>query len=229
MKTNNFVDFKHFGDYLYSTCKQDEATSSEHNGAYRMKIAYAPCGQVSLCAQLIMDKGNSHMTFRKWNPLKLNVPWGSETSADIDEDCGGSWYCYICKCVNCCMDTLFEEVVYIIAEEDKEAEPMLKQSDEAVAKMGSISRPIAIFLCMLGFFLLFSPIVELLKWIPLVGMLLGMIVQVVAAIVGFVVGGTIACLVLALAWLRFRPCIGISLLLCVGLGIAAIFVIPNYV
>jgi len=92
-----------------------------------------------------------------------------------------------------------------------------------------IMRPLAIFTCMFGFFLLFSPLVAVLSWIPLIGALLGMIVQVVAAIVGFVVGGTVACLVLALAWLRFRPCIGACLLVGVGLGIAAIFVIPNFI
>lgn len=53
MKTSGFVDFKPFGDYMYSTCKLEEATSSEHLGALRMKMEYAPCGQVSLCAQLI--------------------------------------------------------------------------------------------------------------------------------------------------------------------------------
>lgn len=133
----------------------------------------------------------------------------------------------MCKIVNCCMDTLFEEVIYLINEEDKTADDMLKQSDEAVKKLGNFMRPCAIFTCMLGFFFLFSPIVGLLSWIPLIGALLGMIVQIVAAIVAFFVGGSISCLVLALAWIRFRPCIGISLLLCVGLGIAAIFVVPT--
>jgi hypothetical protein len=74
------------------------------------------------------------------------------------------------------MDTLFEEVVWMINEEDKTADVMLKQSDEAVQKLGNFMRPCAILTCMFGFFLLFSPIVQLLAWIPLVGALLGMIV-----------------------------------------------------
>lgn len=127
------------------------------------------------------------------------------------------------------MGMLFEEVVDCIQEDKTDATTMLKRSDEFVKKAGMIMRPCAIFTCMFGFFLLFSPLVAVLQWIPLIGMLLGMVVQVVAAIVGFVVGGTVACLVLALAWLRFRPCIGACLLLGVGLGIAAIFVIPKFV
>merc|ERR1712160_46830 len=154
------------------------------------------------------------------------VQHGTATDADIDEDCGGSWLCYICKCINCCMGTLFEEVVHIISEKSESADDLLKQSDDFVKKAGMIMRPCAIFTCMLGFFLLFSPLVAVLKWIPLIGWLFGYVVQVIAAIVGFFFGGTLACLVLALAWLRFRPCVGACLLVAVGLGIASIFVIP---
>lgn len=191
-----------------------------------MKVEYAPCGQVSLCAQVIQDDKDK-FTFRKWNPLKEKVPYGTATDADIDEDCGGSWLCYICKCINCCMGTLFEEVVHIISEKSESADDLLKQSDDFVKKAGMIMRPCAIFTCMLGFFLLFSPLVAVLKWIPLIGWLMGYVVQVIAAIVGFFFGGTLACLVLALAWLRFRPCVGACLLVAVGLGIASIFVIPT--
>jgi len=53
MKTNGFVDFKPFEEYMYSTCKLEEATNSSHLGALRMKLEYAPCGQVSLVGQLI--------------------------------------------------------------------------------------------------------------------------------------------------------------------------------
>jgi len=91
---------------------------------------------------------------------------------------------------------------------------------------GAIIRPCSILACIFGFYLLFSPIIALLKWIPLVGFLLGWAMQLIAAIVALFVGGTVACLVLAMAWLFFRPCIGMILLTCVGAGIAMIFVIP---
>jgi len=75
----------------------------------------------------------------------------------------------------------------------------------------------------LGLYLLFSPIIELLKWIPLVGWLLGGLVSIAAFVFAFIVGGTVSCLVIAVAWVFFRPLIGIPLLLATGTGIYFIF------
>jgi len=98
-------------------------------------------------------------TFRKWNPKKVDAPWGADTSADIDDGYCNSWVCYMCKIAACCFDTLFEEVVYLINETDVDGKSMLKQSDEAVQTAGRFIRPAAIFLCMFGFYCLFAPIV----------------------------------------------------------------------
>ena len=73
---------------------------------------------------------------------------------------------------------------------------------------------------------MFSPIIALLKWIPLVGWLLGGLVSVAAFIFALVVGGTLACLMIAIAWVFFRPLIGIPLLLATGAGIYFIFFYP---
>merc|ERR1712032_376334 len=51
--------------------------------------------------------------------------------------------------------------------------------------LGCCLRPTMIFLCMVGFYLLFSPIIQLLAWIPLVGWLLAWIVKIAAAITAF--------------------------------------------
>ena len=84
-------------------------------------------------------------------------------------------------------------------------------------------RPLGIVLEIFGLYLLFSPVIALLKWIPLVGWLLGGIVAVAAFIFALVVGLVLACLVIALAWLFYRPLIGISLLLLTGGSIFMIF------
>lgn len=109
---------------------------------------------------------------------------------------------------------------------DVPGKEIIKGNDAAIAKLGCCMRPTCIIMCMAGFYLLFAPIIQLLSWIPLVGWLLGWIVKIAAAITAFFFGGTISCLTMAVAWVRFRPCIGITLLLLVGLGIAAIFVVP---
>jgi len=62
----------------------------------------------------------------------------------------------------------------------------------------------------------------------LVGWLLGWIVAIAAAITAVVVGGTVACLVLAMAWVWYRPCVGITLLVAVAGGISLIFLIPYW-
>lgn len=92
-----------------------------------------------------------------------------------------------------------------------------------MASAAKFFRPSGIFLCILGFYFLFAPIIALLKWIPLVGWLLGGFVAVAAAIFAFIVGGTISCLVIAIAWVFFRPLIGIPLLLAVATSCYFIF------
>ena len=77
-------------------------------------------------------------------------------------------------------------------------------------------RTLGTLLTIFGFYLLFSPIIALLNWIPLVGALLSGIAAFAAFLFALVVGLTISVFVIALAWLFFRPLIGIPLLAAVG-------------
>ena len=63
----------------------------------------------------------------------------------------------------------------------------------------------------------------MLTFVPLVGSLFSAVAGLAAFIFSLVVGGTVACLVLALAWLFFRPLVGITLLFLTAVGIALIF------
>ena len=65
--------------------------------------------------------------------------------------------------------------------------------------------------------------IKLLSWIPLVGWLLGFVVVVAAAVFSIVVGMILAILVIAIAWLVYRPLIGALLLTMVSVGIYFIF------
>ena len=58
----------------------------------------------------------------------------------------------------------------------------------------------------------------MLNWIPLVGWLLGSIVSIAAMVFAFVVGLILSTLIIAVAWVFFRPLIGIPLLIGVGVG-----------
>lgn len=89
-----------------------------------------------------------------------------------------------------------------------------------------IIRPLGIVLTDLGLYLLFSPIIALLTWIPLVGWLLGGVVAIAAIVFSLVVGTVVSLLVIALAWLVYRPLIGCLLLASVAIGVYFIFFFP---
>ena len=67
-------------------------------------------------------------------------------------------------------------------------------------------------LIVFGFYLFFSPIVSLISWIPLIGVLLGYILGFAVFIIALVLGSLIFFLVFALAWIRYRPLFGALLL-----------------
>lgn len=203
-----------------------QTIDGQHLGQYRVSLKWAPCGNITIISQQV-ENNEGQRTFRKWNPKKTNVPFGQETSADADETCSDCYCCAICKLVNWFMNSVFEEVVDFTEEGHRASADMFKSNDEAMKSAGNIIRPCSIVACIFGFYLLFSPIIALLSWIPLVGSLLGMVVALAAMIFAVVVGTTVASLVLGLAWLFFRPLIGVSLLVVTAGGIACIWLIPT--
>ena len=93
-------------------------------------------------------------------------------------------------------------------------------SANSIMRIGGIVGTIA------GLWMLFSPIIALLKFIPLVGWLLGAIVSFAAFLFALVVGLTLASLTIAIAWLVFRPLIGGTMLLLMCVGLYFIFIFP---
>lgn len=88
-------------------------------------------------------------------------------------------------------------------------------------------RPLSIFLTCLGFFFLFSPVIDVLKWIPLVGWLLvGGIVTLAAAIFAAVIGSVLSILIIAIAWVFYKPIIGIMMFIAVNIITIFIFAWP---
>mmetsp|Transcript_33186 Transcript_33186/g.23927 ORF Transcript_33186/g.23927 Transcript_33186/m.23927 type:complete len:95 (+) Transcript_33186:1210-1494(+) len=71
-------------------------------------------------------------------------------------------------------------------------------------------------LMVLAFSLFFSPILALLGWIPIIGPLLKSIVGFAVFILSFIVAMAFSMLTIALAWLFYRPFVGISLILTMG-------------
>ena len=75
----------------------------------------------------------------------------------------------------------------------------------------------ALFMLILGIYLLFSPVIALFKFIPLIGWFLAHIVSFAATIFAVLVGSILHLLTLTAAWIFYRPLFGICLLFGVGL------------
>ena len=126
---------------------------------------------------------------------------------------------WICKSV-------FEEVIDGVYDEHITSDEFFKKKETMIRTAACCIRPLGIFLTCLGFFLLFSPVIAVLKWIPLVGWLLGGIVALAAAIFAAVIGSVISILVIAIAWVVYRPLVGIILFSAVGITTIVIFAWP---
>jgi hypothetical protein len=130
-------------------------------------------------------------------------------------------------CVDCCCNAMFEDVVDLAVDTKMTAEAYFDDQDKNIKTAAKIIRPGGICLTIMGIYLLFSPIIALLTWIPLVGSLLGFAVSVAAFIFALIVGLVISCLVIAIAWVFYRPLIGVSLLVLVAIGMYFIFIFPS--
>lgn len=140
-----------------------------------------------------------------------------------DYSFGGFMCCYICMCVNGWMDTAFEEVVDHAADGSQTAKAYFDSEEVKLTWATRITRLLGIFLCVVGLWMIFTPIMALLKFIPLIGSLLAGVAALASFIFAVLVGVTLSLLVIATAWLFFRPCLALSLLTVVGLGIYLIF------
>ena len=121
------------------------------------------------------------------------------------------------------MNVMFEEVVDVARDGKLVSEQYFTEQESSVGSAAKCIRPTGIFLCIFGHYLLFSPVIKLLDMIPLIGWLLSWIVALAAIIFAVIVGLTLSILTIAIAWLFFRPLIGVPLLLLVGVSIYLTF------
>ncbi|MEQ8347081.1 MAG: TMEM43 family protein [Sneathiellaceae bacterium] len=97
----------------------------------------------------------------------------------------------------------------------RDPETMFKAAEDENTVITWIVRVAGIFLIGLGIFLLLSPLARLGDVVPVIGSLLGAGAALVAVIVALPLGFT----VIALAWLAFRPLLGLAMLALAGLAI----------
>ena len=117
MTNAGFSEFVVRGNYLVSSCV-DNSQVGEHPGQMRVQFTLEKCGTTTVIAQQMQDDDGVH-TFRKWNPDKINVPFSESTDAEGDSTCTNPLCCYICLCVNCCFNVMFEETVDHVCDAQK--------------------------------------------------------------------------------------------------------------
>jgi len=223
MRDADFEPLEYKGDYFVSKVNGDYDESEGNKvGTIRVGFTYNKCSDGSIMAQQIKDDEDNY-TLRKWNPEKRNVPYGVSTDGDMDSTCGNPLCCYICMCVNCIMNVMFEETINKAQDGRMSSDEYFEGQGDVLNKSAKSIRPTGIILCIVGHYLLFSPVIKLLDMIPFVGWLLSGIVVVAAAIFSFIVGLTLSILTIAIAWIVFRPLYGILLLAVVGTSVYLVF------
>lgn len=223
MEAAGFEKLHEESHYLHSKATGFDGEEDEDPvGKFRVHFHYNKCDRASLMAQQLQDDEGNY-TLRKWNPEKRNVPYGVPTDGDQDGTCGNPLCCYICMCVNCIMNVMFEETVNVARDGNLHSDEYFSSQDDVLSKSAKCIRPLGVFLTCLGFYLLFSPMIKMLAMIPFVGWLLSGIVVVAAIIFSAVVGLTLSILTIAVAWIFFRPLYGILLLAIVGTSVYLLF------
>lgn len=82
-------------------------------GTMRISWVYVPCSKMTVMAQQMQienDAGRSEFVFRKWNPDKERVMWGSNNDSDRDPICPIPLLCcYLTEIL--CFRLVFNETV----------------------------------------------------------------------------------------------------------------------
>jgi hypothetical protein len=192
-------------------------------GDMRIRYTFVPCGPVTVLAQQ-MDSPSKHVqpfTFRQWNPENTHSMMGEDNGSSTDTCCPTA--CICCYCVELCFKTVFQEVVNEIHTGHMSARTIFNRMIANNQASTTCFRYLAWFMNVLGHYLLFSPIIALLNWIPLVGWLLAGAVKFAAAIFSVVWGSLLHFVVLGVAWIVYRPLYGLLLLSMAGVCFGIMF------
>ena len=220
-----FSSFRARG-YILVASTDDNENEEAHVGQYRVWFRKHPCGQVAIMQQQVKDN-EGMTTFREWNPKLREVPYGESTNGVADKPCcDHPIACCVCKIVNYCFNSMFEETVDVC--QDGHVNPGEWFANQAgnVEMASKILRIVGIVALIAANYMLWMPWIKLLNMIPLVGWLLSGIASFAAFIWSCIVGFNTAIFVIAVAWVFFRPLVGICLLVTFALGIYLIFFFP---
>ena len=141
------------------------------------------------------------------------VAFGNNNDPDITITCPVS--CVCCFFVEKIFKESFKEVIDYIECGERSGHEVIDNLGKENSSMTKIFRFASWIMNVLGHYLLFSPLIALMTWIPLVGYFLGAIVAFAAFLFALIWGSTIHLLIMSMAWIFYRPLVGLLMLACV--------------
>lgn len=130
----------------------------------------------------------------------------------------------MCMCVGCCFQTIFEEVIDHAADGTMTASAYFSSQEKNLQVATNMIRLLGIIAAVAGLWFIFTPIIVILKWVPLIGLFLGGVAQLASFLFALLAGVSVSLFVISLAWLFYRPFLSLSMLAISGLGGYLIFV-----
>mmetsp|Transcript_11369 Transcript_11369/g.19165 ORF Transcript_11369/g.19165 Transcript_11369/m.19165 type:complete len:197 (+) Transcript_11369:784-1374(+) len=156
------------------------------------------------------DRGANHFTFRKWNPDKERVMWGSETAYQFEPVCPMVLIsCYLTEIL--CFKLRFNDTIDHICQVYKEPTQILDEyrvSTNILAKT-NVLRLVAWILNLIGCYLIFSPFTLELVWIPFIGSLLKATFFMTGLIFSTCFSILLQMVVVSVSWIPYRPYLGL--------------------
>ncbi|TNV79109.1 hypothetical protein FGO68_gene10230 [Halteria grandinella] len=156
-------------------------------------------------------------TFRAWNPEKERVGLKESTLPDKRDNFSLCGCCPCAKVVNMMFESGLPEVIEEVIAEPLKKEEVFEKLEQSNNTRTNLFRFLGFFLLFFGILLLFSPLIALVSWIPLVGYLLAHGFSFIAGILSLILSVVFSVLTIGLAWLFYRPLLGLLLIISAGL------------
>jgi len=138
------------------------------------------------------------------------MPMATDNEPEIEVSC--PMWCCCCALIETLFKHGFKEIIDEVHSESLTSKKIFDQMEKGNDTSTTIFRWVSWIMSVIGHCLLFSPIIALLNWIPLVGWLLANILSAVVFIFSLIWASTLHFLILGVAWIVYRPLYGLLLL-----------------
>ncbi|KRW99147.1 hypothetical protein PPERSA_07390 [Pseudocohnilembus persalinus] len=205
------------GNYLYFSFNTGFGGGPQL-GDFRVSFSKVPCSDLTVVTKQTGD------TFEPWQFTKelgskmndSDSSLDSKSSGSGDElDVSGSGCCGCCGCIcQCCkfINKPIHEIDWVFESEKLNKKQVFKKKANQESTRTNLQRFGGWVGICLSIWLMLSPVYSLLYWFPWVGKFLGSVGSFICGLVGFILGSLISGLTIGIAWIWYRPYIGIPLM-----------------